>query len=371
MEDDAPRDGARALVNADVFDPCWIYEQADLDGMARSRSGSGSCPSTSSSGATPSRSSPGRRRCQAARSKCAWTVARARWLPQLPLAPARRSDALTTLEAALPDAGRAPRPVLHLRLRGPRPDMDDRRGRAAALSGLIRRHQWHMPRGRRGVTIDRSQGTHMLKPLFFLALCGPGCGGSGRRHSRCPSPPSSISTPIPRHPTGGRGQETGDAAAQKLLKLIERDPRAKAEHAQLAHLAMEGGRTDLGKRSLHTRPFPHHQYRRAVARGDVELRLGSLSRRRRRRGGRPMAAALQARRSNAASGCRRRWHWRCGPPVVRTKRCSGMQRPCAPNRNCGAIPPAYARLLPDWRDAERATLAEVQAAWAANPPAWP
>ena len=49
-------------------------------------------------------------------------------------------------------------------------------------------------------------------------------------------------------------RETGDAAAQKLLKVIERNPRAKAEHAQLAHLAMEAGRVDLGK-DLYTRTF--------------------------------------------------------------------------------------------------------------------
>src|SRR5687767_14625068 len=42
-------------------------------------------------------------------------------------------------------------------------------------------------------------------------------------------------------------KETGDAAVQKLLKAIERNPRAKEEHAQLAHLAMESGRADLGK----------------------------------------------------------------------------------------------------------------------------
>lgn len=30
----------------------------------------------------------------------------------------------------------------------------------------------------------------------------------------------------------------------------------------------------------------------------------------------------------------------------------------------------HAQLLPDWTDSERATLAEVQAAWARNPPAW-
>lgn len=31
----------------------------------------------------------------------------------------------------------------------------------------------------------------------------------------------------------------------------------------------------------------------------------------------------------------------------------------------------YAQQLPTWRDSERATLAEVQQAWAGNPPAWP
>jgi hypothetical protein len=31
----------------------------------------------------------------------------------------------------------------------------------------------------------------------------------------------------------------------------------------------------------------------------------------------------------------------------------------------------YATLLPSWRDSERKTLAEVQQAWAAQPPAWP
>jgi hypothetical protein len=31
----------------------------------------------------------------------------------------------------------------------------------------------------------------------------------------------------------------------------------------------------------------------------------------------------------------------------------------------------FAKLLPAWRDDERATLADVQAAWQAKPPAWP
>jgi len=31
----------------------------------------------------------------------------------------------------------------------------------------------------------------------------------------------------------------------------------------------------------------------------------------------------------------------------------------------------FPQLLPEWKDEERSTLAEVQQAWAANPPAWP
>ena len=34
-------------------------------------------------------------------------------------------------------------------------------------------------------------------------------------------------------------------------------------------------------------------------------------------------------------------------------------------------PSRLAQLLPAWKDEERARLAEVQQAWAANPPAWP
>jgi hexosaminidase len=30
LEDDAPREGQRAVFNVDILDPCWIWEQADL-----------------------------------------------------------------------------------------------------------------------------------------------------------------------------------------------------------------------------------------------------------------------------------------------------------------------------------------------------
>jgi hexosaminidase len=34
LEDDAPADGARAAFDVDLFDPCWIWPQAPLDGVA-------------------------------------------------------------------------------------------------------------------------------------------------------------------------------------------------------------------------------------------------------------------------------------------------------------------------------------------------
>ena len=34
LEDDAPAEGPRAVFDTDLFDPCWIFEQAPLDGIA-------------------------------------------------------------------------------------------------------------------------------------------------------------------------------------------------------------------------------------------------------------------------------------------------------------------------------------------------
>lgn len=34
LEDDGPADGARAIFNVDIFDPCWQWNGADLDGIA-------------------------------------------------------------------------------------------------------------------------------------------------------------------------------------------------------------------------------------------------------------------------------------------------------------------------------------------------
>ena len=164
-------------------------------------------------------------------------------------------------------------------------------------------------------------------------------------------------------------KETGDAAVQKLLKTIARDPRAKAEHAQLAHLAMDGGRTDLGK----------ELYGRAQGRiGDTDAlwrpllwnygwdlyRSGDAA------GALAQWQQLVARRNNAS--------W--APPTLALALWTAGHKDEAVQWYAAAVrteptlwrdPANFPRLLPDWRDTERATLAEVAAAWAANPPHYP
>lgn len=44
LEDDAPPDGPRAVFLADIMNPCWLYRNADLDGIARIEAGVGQVP---------------------------------------------------------------------------------------------------------------------------------------------------------------------------------------------------------------------------------------------------------------------------------------------------------------------------------------
>ncbi|HEY0502401.1 MAG TPA: family 20 glycosylhydrolase [Lysobacter sp.] len=109
MEDDAPLqgapDGERAIVLADVFDPCWIYDDAALDGVAALEVSVGQLPhnfqlwkdtklvvtraATVDGGALEVRVDG----CEGAP------------VAVLPLTPARRTEALATLQAPLPPLG--------------------------------------------------------------------------------------------------------------------------------------------------------------------------------------------------------------------------------------------------------------------------
>ncbi|HEV8695743.1 MAG TPA: family 20 glycosylhydrolase [Lysobacter sp.] len=102
MEDDAPRDGARAVVNADVFDPCWIYEQAALDGITKLSVRVGQLPFNfqlwqDTKQVVTRKASMAGGALEVRIDGCDGAV-----VATLPLAPARVSDALTTLEAPLP-----------------------------------------------------------------------------------------------------------------------------------------------------------------------------------------------------------------------------------------------------------------------------
>ncbi len=105
MEDDGPAEGPRALMNADIFDPCWVYAQADLDGVRTLAVRVGQLPFNfqlwrdSKLVVTRAATQPGGA-LEVRLDGCSGPVA-----ATLPLAPARASDGLTLLEAPLPDAG--------------------------------------------------------------------------------------------------------------------------------------------------------------------------------------------------------------------------------------------------------------------------
>jgi tetratricopeptide (TPR) repeat protein len=165
-------------------------------------------------------------------------------------------------------------------------------------------------------------------------------------------------------------KDTGDVAAQKLLKAIERNPRAKAEHAQLAHLAMEQGRVDLGK-ELYARTLSRVGSTDALWRPVLWNYGWDLY-----RSGDAAGALAQWQQLVVARRVTASWV----PPTLALGLWTAGRKDEALQWYAAAVrtepqlwrnPANFPRLLPDWRDSERATLAEVQAAWAANPPAWP
>ncbi|WP_206862031.1 tetratricopeptide repeat protein [Lysobacter changpingensis] len=165
-------------------------------------------------------------------------------------------------------------------------------------------------------------------------------------------------------------RESGDAATEKLVKAIERNPRAKGEVAQLAHMAMDAGRTDLGKqlyeRALGAIDRSDALWRSVVWNYGWDLyRTGDFE-----------AAFAQWRTLVEARSVTASWM----PPTLALSLWSLGRKEEAVQWYAAAVrsepqqwnsTAQFARLLPEWRDAERSTLAEVQAAWAANPPSWP
>lgn len=162
-----------------------------------------------------------------------------------------------------------------------------------------------------------------------------------------------------------------EATIAQLVKLMERGGRnAEQATAQLAHLSMASGRTDTGQ-ALYARALEMAgegaTRRRAIhwnhgwdlfRAGEYEAALAQWAQAQPHRVVHPawvpptLALVLWklGRREEAIA-----WY----AAAVRTW----------PDRWTEAA--ALPALLPDWREADQAALAEVLAAWRADPPAWP
>jgi tetratricopeptide (TPR) repeat protein len=164
-------------------------------------------------------------------------------------------------------------------------------------------------------------------------------------------------------------RDRSEPAIARLMRQVERRPDAHLETAQLAHFAMGAGRHDLG-RQLYARALTGIDLNNALWRpvkwnyGWDLYRAGDA------------AGALAQWREIVARGGTGAWM----PPTLALALWTTGRREEAVRWYAAAVrtepgqwstPARHAALLPQWREAERALLAEVQAAWAASPPAWP
>lgn len=162
----------------------------------------------------------------------------------------------------------------------------------------------------------------------------------------------------------------GSDLIEQLMRQRERGRRALDATVQLAGVAIAQGRPELG-RSLYQEALGSAAATTVAGRtvrwnyawdlfrlGEVDAALTQWSAAQAGLRGNPSWAPPTYAQALWAAGRKDeavRWY----AAAVRTEpqQWSGTSR--------------YAELLPSWRDSERATLAEVQQAWAAQPPAWP
>ena len=162
-----------------------------------------------------------------------------------------------------------------------------------------------------------------------------------------------------------------DAAVKRLLQMAERDGvNADKAKAQLAHLLMSKGRRQEGK-SFYAQLLQRHDQTSGLQRPLLHRYGWDLY-----RAGEYGPALAQWQRLLDGRGIQPAW----APPTMALvlwkldRRQEAVAWYAAAVRTepgkwgAGRLP---ADLLRDWTDAERADLAQVQAAWAKAPPAWP
>lgn len=164
-------------------------------------------------------------------------------------------------------------------------------------------------------------------------------------------------------------QGEGEALVDALVKERERGRRSRDATAQLAHIAFSEGRAELGK-TLYQQALSDGQADRGIGRsiswnlgwdlyrnGEIRPALETWAPLLDDLGGPswiPPTMALVLWKLDR-KGEAVQWY----AAAVRTE----------PQLWSNAT--NYPRLLPGWRDEDRAALAEVLAAWQADPPTWP
>ena len=160
------------------------------------------------------------------------------------------------------------------------------------------------------------------------------------------------------------------AGVQTLLRQPVRDRRAAEALGRIAHTAYNTGRADLG-RTLYERALTdlgqnHGTWRQMLWNFAWDLQ----------RNGENEAALARWIELVGARASRAAWM----PPTMALAAWRADRREDALRWYAAAVrtepglwtsPDDFSSLLPAWRAQDRATLGEVQAAWAANPPAWP
>ncbi len=162
----------------------------------------------------------------------------------------------------------------------------------------------------------------------------------------------------------------GDAMVERLAKQVERDPRAWDAMLQLAGIALRGGRVELGQ-SLYDRALAGLGPNSRWARPGYWNYGWDLY-----RAGNAQGALTQWSQAVNSGPVRGQWIpttlalalWTLDRKDEAVKWYAAAVRT---HPDQWSSPADIAALLPEWTDAERQTLLEVQHAWAANPPAWP
>lgn len=208
----------------------------------------------------------------------------------------------------------------------------------------------------------------LIRNCFFAALLAASAGASAQSMPKPVEFYFDTDAKATRPVVAIKGSD--EATMERLAKLIERKPDARAAQAQLAHLAMVAGRVELGRQlyagTLAGMDNRDGEWRAVLWNYGWDLyRVGDHA-----------GALAQWLPLATSRGVNASWMPTTFAMVLWSldRRDEAVQWYAAAVRtepDQWRTTSRYPELLSDWTDDERTTLAEVQAAWAVAPPAWP